>query len=57
MANETRAGISLTTLARLEREPRPYCRPRTMACIAAALGEHRATITRTLTPITAHPAS
>jgi serine/threonine-protein kinase RsbW len=52
-----RAGISLTTLARLERETRPHCRPRTMARIAAALGEHPATITRTLTPITAHPAS
>ena len=52
-----KAGISLATLARLEREPRPHCRPRTMTRLAIALGEHPATITRTLTPIIAHPAS
>jgi serine/threonine-protein kinase RsbW len=52
-----RAGISLTTLARLECETRPHCRPRTMTRLATALGEHPATITRTLTPITARPAS
>lgn len=35
-----RAGISLATVARLEREPRPHCHARTAALIAAALGEH-----------------
>lgn len=41
-----RAGISLTTVARLERQPSPSCRCRTLARLAAALGEHPATITR-----------
>jgi len=44
------AGISPATVARLEREPRPSCRTRTMARLAAALGEHPATITHTITP-------
>jgi hypothetical protein len=35
----------------------PAGRPRTMARLAAALGEHPATITRTLTPIGARPVS
>ena len=34
-----RAGISLTTVARLERQPRASCRGRTMGRLAAALGE------------------
>ena len=33
------AGISPTTVARLERLPRPLCRGRTLARLAAALGE------------------
>jgi DNA-binding XRE family transcriptional regulator len=44
------AGISPATVARLERQPRPSCRTRTLARLAAALGEHPATITRALTP-------
>ena len=44
------AGISTATVARLERQSRPSCRTRTMARLAAALGEHPATITRTITP-------
>jgi DNA-binding XRE family transcriptional regulator len=46
-----RAGISAATVARLERQPRPTCRTRTLARLAAALGEHPATITRTITPV------
>jgi DNA-binding XRE family transcriptional regulator len=38
------AGISLTTVARLERQVRPPCRCRTLARLAAALGEQPATI-------------
>jgi len=34
------AGISPDTLARLEREPAARCRMRTLARLAAALGEH-----------------
>ena len=34
------AGISLDTLARLERERKARCRTRTLARLAAALGEH-----------------
>jgi serine/threonine-protein kinase RsbW len=47
-----RAGISAATVARLERQPRPSCRTSTLARLAAALGEHPATITRTLTATT-----
>jgi DNA-binding XRE family transcriptional regulator len=39
-----RAGISLTTMARLERQPRASCRGRTLGRLAAALGEQTATI-------------
>jgi DNA-binding XRE family transcriptional regulator len=39
------AGISLTTVARLERHPRTPCRGRTLARLAAVLGEHPATTT------------
>jgi DNA-binding XRE family transcriptional regulator len=35
-----RAGVSLTTVGRLERQDRKSCRGRTLARIAAALGEH-----------------
>jgi DNA-binding XRE family transcriptional regulator len=41
-----RAGVSLTTVARLERQPCSSCRGRTLARLAAALGEQPATITR-----------
>ena len=40
-----RAGISLTTMARLERKPRTPCRTRTLARLAAALGEHPGAMT------------
>ena len=43
-----RAGLSLTTIARLERQPRASCRSRTLARLAAALGEHVSTITPAL---------
>ncbi len=33
------AGLSPATVARLERLPRPLCRGRTLARLAAALGE------------------
>jgi transcriptional regulator with XRE-family HTH domain len=39
-----RAGISTATVARLERHPYPSCRGRTLARLAAALGEHPAAI-------------
>ena len=38
------AGVSLDTVARLERQYRTACRTRTLARIAAALGESPATI-------------
>jgi transcriptional regulator with XRE-family HTH domain len=44
-----RAGISLTTVARLERQPCPPCRTRTLGRLAAALGEPAASITRPAT--------
>jgi DNA-binding XRE family transcriptional regulator len=39
------AGISVTTLARLERQPRTRCRCRTLARLALALGEDPASTT------------
>ena len=39
-----RAAISLTTVARLERQSRASCRGRTLARLAAALGEQPAAI-------------
>jgi DNA-binding XRE family transcriptional regulator len=45
-----RAGLSLATIGRLEREPRPHCRTRTMTLLAAAIGEHPAAIIRDLIP-------
>jgi DNA-binding XRE family transcriptional regulator len=39
-----RAGISLTTVARLERQARASCRGRTLGRLAAALGEEPTTI-------------
>ena len=38
------AGISLTTITRLERQPRAACRTRTLARLAAALGQPPATL-------------
>jgi transcriptional regulator with XRE-family HTH domain len=38
------AGISLTTVTRLERQRKSPCRGRTLARLAAALGEEPATI-------------
>ena len=35
----SRAGVSLSTVARLERQPRGACRGCTVARLAAALGE------------------
>jgi len=40
-----RAGISLATVARLERTPRTICRTRTLSRLAAALGEESAALT------------
>jgi hypothetical protein len=34
------AGVSITTLARLERQPRPRCLSRTLALLAEVLGEN-----------------
>ncbi|HUY44891.1 MAG TPA: helix-turn-helix transcriptional regulator [Streptosporangiaceae bacterium] len=39
------AGISVATLARLERQPRTRCRCRTLARLALALGEDPASTT------------
>jgi DNA-binding Xre family transcriptional regulator len=39
------AGLSLATVARLERDPRPRCRGRTLARLCAALGEAPASFT------------
>jgi DNA-binding Xre family transcriptional regulator len=39
-----RAGISVTTVARLERQARASCRGRTLGRLAAALGEEPTTI-------------
>jgi transcriptional regulator with XRE-family HTH domain len=38
------AGISLTTITRLEAQPRAACRCRTLARLAAALGQPPATL-------------
>ena len=38
----THAGISLTTMRRLERQPTAPCHSRTLARLAAALGENPA---------------
>ena len=40
-----KAGISLATVTRLERTPRATCRTRTLARVAAALGEEPAALT------------
>jgi transcriptional regulator with XRE-family HTH domain len=40
-----KAGISLATVARLERTPRTTCRTRTLARLAAALAELPAALT------------
>jgi transcriptional regulator with XRE-family HTH domain len=44
LAQAELAGVSLDTVARLERQHRTACRTRTLARIAAALGEPPATI-------------
>jgi transcriptional regulator with XRE-family HTH domain len=38
------AGISLVTVAKIEREHQARCQTRTLARLAAALGEHPATM-------------
>jgi transcriptional regulator with XRE-family HTH domain len=43
-----RAGISLTTVANLERQPFPACRLSTLTLLAAALDENPASITRSI---------
>jgi transcriptional regulator with XRE-family HTH domain len=40
------AGLSLATVARLERDPRPRCHVRTLGLLCAALGEAPAALTR-----------
>jgi DNA-binding XRE family transcriptional regulator len=52
-----RAGLSPATIGRLEREPRPNCRTRTMILLAAAIGEHPSAIIWDLAPITSQPSS
>ena len=42
----SQAGLSLTTVTRLERQIRPACRGRTLARLAAALGEDPSSLTR-----------
>jgi DNA-binding XRE family transcriptional regulator len=44
-----RAGVSLTTMARLERKRRSPCRTYTLARLAAALGERPASLSFTAT--------
>jgi transcriptional regulator with XRE-family HTH domain len=44
------AGVSLNTVARLERQHRTACRTRTLARIAAALGEPPGTIAAATMP-------
>jgi len=39
------AGVSLPTVLRLERQPRPSCRTRTAVRLAAALGQSPAALT------------
>ena len=39
------AGIGMSTLTRLERQPRQSCRTRTLARLAAALGQPSAALT------------
>jgi transcriptional regulator with XRE-family HTH domain len=41
-----RAGISLTTITRLERQPRAACRCRTLSRLAAALGQPPTALTQ-----------
>jgi transcriptional regulator with XRE-family HTH domain len=40
-----RTGVGLSTVLRLERQPRPSCRTRTAARLAAALGQSPAALT------------
>jgi transcriptional regulator with XRE-family HTH domain len=44
------AGISLTTVARLERQPAAPCRTRTLGRLATALGEDPARLTPATQP-------
>ena len=48
-----KAGLSPTTVARLERTPRSTCRSRTLARLAAAVGELPATLTADTTYVLA----
>jgi DNA-binding XRE family transcriptional regulator len=50
----SQAGLAPATISRLEGQPEPNCRTRTMARLAIALGEHPAAFTRhvTFTPAT-----
>lgn len=43
----SKAGISVTTISRLERHPRTRCRSRTLARLARALGQPPAALTPT----------
>jgi transcriptional regulator with XRE-family HTH domain len=46
-----KADIALSTVLRLERQPQPACRTRTLARLAAALGQPSTVLTpRQLTP-------
>ena len=45
-----KAGIGLSTVSRLERQPRRSCRTRTLARLAAALGQSPAALTPSQPP-------
>jgi DNA-binding XRE family transcriptional regulator len=51
------AGLSPATVARLEREPRPRCRTRTQARLAAALGQQPTSISPAVITIAPGPAA
>jgi DNA-binding XRE family transcriptional regulator len=51
------AGLSPATIARLEREPRPRCRARTQARLAAALGQQPASISPAVITVAPGPAA
>jgi DNA-binding XRE family transcriptional regulator len=51
------AGLSPATIARLEREPRPRCRARTQARLAAALGQQPASLSPAVITVAPGPAA
>jgi transcriptional regulator with XRE-family HTH domain len=45
-----KAGVSMSTVIRMERQPRPSCRTRTAARLATALGQSPAALTGSQPP-------